>query len=199
MMKYSHYFEIYDRHFQKYRNTECVIVEVGIYKGGSLQMWKDYFGPRAKIIGIDIDESTVAFEEEQVIVEIGSQSDRDFWRSFREKYPKVDIFIDDGGHTMEQQIITFEEMFGHIAEDGVYLCEDLHTSYWGGYGGGYGNPDSFIENSKNFIDCINAWYITEVYENEYTHSMHSLHYYDSVMVIEKRRMNRGVCISMGNE
>lgn len=195
--KYAHYFEIYDRHFQKYRNTECVIVEIGVFKGGSLQMWKDYFGDKAQVIGIDIEESTKQYEEEQISIEIGSQSDREFWRKFKEKYPKVDVLIDDGGHTMEQQIVTFEEMFGHLSEEGVYLCEDLHTSYMGGYGGGYKNPNSFIEYSKNFIDYINAWYTKEIIENRYTRTMHSLHYYDSVLVIEKRKMHRAVCISMG--
>ena len=193
--KYLHFFEIYDRHFQKYRNTECVIVEIGIWKGGALQMWKDYFGSKAQIVGIDVEESTLQYKEEQIKIEIGSQSDREFWKKFKENYPKVDILIDDGGHTMEQQIITFEEMFEHISEEGVYLCEDLHTSYWDDYGGGYKNPASFIEYSKNFIDYINAWYNESIFKNNYpcyTHTMHSLHYYDSVLVIEKRKMKEGV-------
>lgn len=198
MTKYLHYFEVYDRHFSKYRNTECVVVEIGVCKGGSLQMWKNYFGSKAKIIGIDIEEETLAFAEDQVVVEIGSQSDPSFWESFKEKYPKVDILIDDGGHTMEQQIVTFEEMFHHIAEDGVYLCEDMHTSYWNRYGGGYKNPASFVEYTKNFIDYINAWYSMEINENNpYTCAMHSLHYYDSMLVIEKRKMHRAACITMG--
>ena len=199
MTKYLHYFEVYDRHFRKYRNTECVVVEIGICKGGSLQMWKKYFGEKAKIIGIDIDESTLAFEEDQVKVEIGSQSDKKFWEEFKEKYPRVDILIDDGGHTMEQQIVTFEEMFSHISEEGVYLCEDMHSSYWRRFGGGYKNPLSFIEYTKNFIDYINAWYNSKLNEdNIYTHTMQSLHYYDSMLIIEKRRMNRSICITTGN-
>ncbi len=200
MIKYLHYFEVYDRHLKKYRNTDCVVVEIGICKGSSLQMWKNYFGKSAKIIGIDIDESTRAFEEDQISVEIGSQSDQDFWKKFKEKYPRVDILIDDGGHTMNQQIVTFEEMFEHITEDGVYLCEDMHTSYWGSFGGGYKNPASYIEYTKNFIDYINAWYNPNINENNsYTRSMHSLHYYDSMLVIEKRKMYRATCITTGNK
>ncbi len=194
--KYAHYFEIYDRHFQKFRNTECVVVEVGVFRGASLQMWKDYFGSKAQIIGIDIDEVAAQYEEEQVTIEIGSQSDRKFWKVFKEKYPKVDILIDDGGHTMEQQIVTFEEMFHHLSEEGVYLCEDLHTSYWPRYGGGYKNPESFIEYSKNFVDYINAWYAGG-FGNKYMQSMHSLHYYDSILVVEKRKINRSVVIPTG--
>lgn len=197
--KYMHYFEIYDKYFQKYRNKECTIVEIGVFRGGSLQMWKDYFGSKAQIIGIDVVESTLQYAEEQISIKIGSQSDREFWKKFKEEYPKVDILIDDGGHTMEQQIVTFEEMFDHIAEDGIFLSEDLHTSYWKNYGGGCKNPDSFIEYSKDFIDYINAWYIEQRYHSKYTNMMHSLHYYDSVLVIEKRKMYPAVCIPMGEK
>lgn len=188
--KWLHYFEVYERHFSKYRNKAPIVMEIGVSKGGSLQMWKDYFGEDAHIIGIDIEEVTKAFEEENISIEIGSQSDRDFLRKLKEKYPKIDILIDDGGHTMEQQIVTFEEMFPHISYGGTYLCEDLHTSYWEKYGGGYRYPNTYIEYSKNFIDYIHAWHSqTKVLqENQYSRSMHSLHYYNSILVIEKEKM-----------
>lgn len=196
--KWAHYYEVYDRHFAKYRGKSPVVMEIGVWKGGSVQMWKDYFGEGAQIIGIDIDEDVKSFEEEQITIEIGSQEDRDFLRAMKEKYPRIDILIDDGGHTMNQQIVTFEEMFPHIAYGGTYLCEDLHTSYWPRYGGGYRSPDSYIEYSKNFIDYIHAWFneTDELQENRYTRSMHSLHYYNSMLVIEKERMGAPVCINL---
>lgn len=198
LSKWLHYFEIYDRHFAKYRNKAPVVMEIGIFRGGSLQMWKDYFGKNAQIIGVDIDENTRAFEEDQIHIEIGSQSDRDFLKYLKSKYPRIDILIDDGGHTMNQQIITFEEMFCHLSADGVYLCEDLHTSYWKEYGGGYQCPDSYIEYSKNFIDYLHAWHSCdrELQENRYSRSMHSLHYYDSVLVIEKRKTGPAIDLMM---
>lgn len=188
IFKWMHYFEIYDRHFRKYRGKSPVVMEIGVFKGGSLQMWKEYFGEGTQIIGIDIDESTKEFEEDGITIEIGSQEDRKFLCYLRKKYPKVDILIDDGGHTMQQQIVTFEELFAHVSEEGCYLCEDLHTSYWERYGGGYKNPDSYIEYSKNFIDYINAWHCEELEESGYTRTMHSLHYYTSILVVEKRKM-----------
>lgn len=175
-------------------------MEIGVAKGGSLQMWKDYFGKGAQIIGVDIEKGTKDFEEESIRIEIGSQSDRDFLKSLKEKYPKIDIFIDDGGHTMEQQIITFEEMFPHISYGGVYLCEDLHTSYWEECGGGYRYPNTYIEYSKNFIDYIHAWHsrTNALQENKYSRSMHSLHYYDSILVIEKEKMGIPLNLKQGN-
>lgn len=188
--KWKNYFEIYDRHFSKFRNKEVTVVEIGVFKGGSLQMWKDYFGPKCRVIGIDIDPSCKELEEPQIEIMIGSQDDVNFLNKFKEKVPKIDILIDDGGHFMNQLKVTFENLFDHISEEGVYLCEDLHTSYWPYYGGSYKGIDSFIEYSKNFIDYINAWHSMqpELVANDFTRSAHSLHYYDSVLVIEKRRM-----------
>lgn len=201
--KWDHYFEIYDRHFSKYRNKEIVILEVGVSHGGSLQMWKEYFGSKVKIYGVDINPDCKKLEEEQIEIIIGSQDDRDFLQKLRKQIPKIDILIDDGGHTMKQQIITFEELFPHIRIDGgVYLCEDLHTSYWKDYGGGYKKYDTFIEYSKNFIDYINAWHSLEEHllnVDSFTRSTHSLHYYDSILVVEKREMKAPVTEKRGLE
>ncbi len=186
--KWSHYFEVYDRHFSKYRGKEIVLLEIGTFQGGSLQMWKKYFGDKAKIYGIDINPNCKQVEEENIKIMIGSQSDRDFLKKVIKEVPPFDILIDDGGHTMLQQIVSFEELFGHVKPDGVYLCEDLHTSYWKEYGGGYKRKGSFIEYSKNFIDQLNAYHSKEAAlpVSSFTTSVSSLHYYDSILVIEKR-------------
>jgi len=186
--KWSHYFDVYDRHFSKYRGKEIVLLEIGTFQGGSLQMWKSYFGDKAKIYGIDINPNCKQVEEENIKIMIGSQSDRDFLKNVIKEVPPFDILIDDGGHTMLQQIVTFEELFGHVKPDGVYLCEDLHTSYWKEYGGGFKRKGSFIEYSKNFIDELNAYHSKEesLPVSSFTSSVNSIHYYDSVLVIEKR-------------
>lgn len=186
--KWTHYFDIYDFWFNKYRNREIVILEVGVYQGGSLKMWRDYFGKDAKIFGIDINPECKQFEDENTEIFIGSQEDRNFWKEIRDRIPKIDILIDDGGHTMQQQKVTFEEMYFHVKDNGLYLCEDLHTSYWPVYGGGYRNTESFIEYSKDFIDYINAWHSKDarLQVGNFTRSTYSLHYYDSILVIEKK-------------
>ena len=190
--KWMHYFEVYDRHFSKFRGTDVHIVEFGVSQGGSLQMWKDYFGPECKIYGIDINSNCKIAEEEQVKIFIGDQEDRVFLKSLAKEIPRIDILIDDGGHSMKQQIHTFEELFPSISENGVYLCEDLHTSYQWDLGGGYKRRGTFIEYSKRFIDYINAWHSKSMRlpVNDFTRSAHSLHYYDSILVIEKRKMEK---------
>jgi hypothetical protein len=100
---------------------------------------------------------------------------------------------------MEQQIVSFEVLFNHIKEDGVYLCEDLHTSYWLSYGGGYKRRGTFIEYSKNFIDYINAYHSRQrkLKISNFTQSVDSLHYYDSILVIEKRKIEKPANIISG--
>lgn len=185
--KWVHFFDIYDRHFARFRNKPVVILEIGVFHGGSLQMWKQYFGPEAKIYAIDIDPRCKQLEEENIQILIGSQSDRKFLQEVKQVLPKIDILIDDGGHMMKQQIITFEELFDHVKENGVYLAEDLHTSYWLKFGGGHKRRGTFIEYSKNFIDAINAYHSVQksLQPDEFTKSVDSLHYYDSILVIEK--------------
>jgi hypothetical protein len=156
-------------------------------------MWKQYFGPRARIFGIDINPRCKTLAEEGVEIFIGDQGDRNFLKELANKIPKIDILIDDGGHTMQQQINTFEELFPCIDGNGIYVCEDLHTSYWTKFGGGYKKPDTFIEYSKNFIDYIHAWQASQTEAlpvTEFTRSVHSLHYYNGILVIEKRPMQK---------
>jgi hypothetical protein len=187
--KWHHYFEIYHRHFAAFRGRSPVVVEIGIFHGGSLEMWRHYFGRGARIVGIDVDPRCRQFEGDSVSVMIGDQADRNFLAEVRARFPHVDIVIDDGGHTMAQQITSFEELYPHIQPHGVYLCEDLHTSYYPPYGGGYRKDGTFIQYATRLVDQLHAWYSTEPDRfrvDEITRSTHGLHFYDSVLVVEKR-------------
>lgn len=199
LTKWSHYFEVYDRHLAKYRGREIVIVEIGVFHGGSLQMWKSYFGPKAKIYGIDINPACKAFEEENIHVIIGSQNDQLFLEELKKTLPPIDILIDDGGHMMLQQILTFKVLFSHIKGEGVYICEDTHTSYWLTYGGGVGRQGTFIEFSKKLIDKLNAYHSEQsvLQPDDYTKSINGIFFYDSVVVVEKTNRTKPVIINSG--
>jgi hypothetical protein len=189
--KWMHYFEVYERHLSRFRGAEVNLVEIGVYQGGSLQMWKHYLGERANIWGVDISPDVKQFEEDRVKIFIGDQADRGFLRALALDVPRIDILIDDGGHTMVQQRTTMEELFPKVDANGVYICEDLHTSYWREFGGGLLDPRSFIEFSKNYIDRLHAWHSPDLKTfsvSEFTRTAQSMHYYDSILVIEKRPM-----------
>ena len=198
--KWHHYFKIYDLHFNRFIDKNPTILEIGVSKGGSLEMWNSYFNGKCQMYGIDIDDNCLnvpnVLEADNIKIEIGDQNDRNFWKNFLKGKPKFDIVIDDGGHTMSQQIVTYEELINHVSDNGVYLCEDLHTSYWDKYGGKLKNNNTFIEYSKTFIDMLNYYHIqcpmsskklnkkdAEIYE-KFRRKIHSVHYYDSVIVLE---------------
>lgn len=164
-------------------------------------MWKDYFGPGASIYGVDIDSRCMDFEEDQIRIFIGDQADKEFLENLADDLPRIDILIDDGGHTMLQQAHTLEVMFPHIAPDGVYLCEDLHTSYWARYGAGHLHESSFVERAKALVDALNAWHSeTELLTvSDFTRSAYGIHFYDSVVVIEKRPMSPPSATMTGEE
>jgi hypothetical protein len=189
MSKWHHYFEIYHRHFARFRDRAPVVVEIGVFHGGSLEMWRHYFGAGARIVGIDVDPRCRQFETEGITVLTGDQSDRAFLAGVRERFPQIDIVIDDGGHHMQQQITSFEELYPHLQPHGVYLCEDIHTSMWPEYGGGYRREDSFLEYGKRLVDCLYAWHSREperLSVDRMTLSTYALHFYDSVLVAEKK-------------
>ena len=151
-IKHSTYFDSYSSFFSKYRNKKITFVEIGILDGGSLFMWRDYFGSKARIIGVDFNEECIKWEKFGFEIFIGDQSDDNFWRDFKKKIGSIDVVLDDGGHTYEQQIKTVENLIGVINNNGIIVIEDTHTSYMRGFGP---RKYSFIEYVKIQIDKIN--------------------------------------------
>src|SRR5260370_5130194 len=182
--KWTHYFDIYQRHFSKFVGREVHVLEVGIYSGGSLMMWKEFFGTGCRVYGVDIDEACTAYKGDKIEVFIGDQADRSFWARVRQAVPTLDILIDDGGHYPEQQRITLEEMLPHLRPGGVYLCEDIH---------GASNP--FAAYLQGFASSLHSMAWSEMPSgvsglasnpSNFQQAVHSIHLYPFVAVIEKR-------------
>lgn len=123
--KHAMYVDIYDKHFTSLRDQKLNILEIGVQYGGSVEMWRDYF-PHSHITGIDIDRMCKMHAGKRVSIKIGDQTDTVFLSQFT----NYDIIIDDGGHTMNQQQTSFECLFPLLNPGGIYVIEDLHTSYW---------------------------------------------------------------------
>jgi len=186
--KWEHYFDTYHRHLQRFRGKPVTLVEIGVFHGGSLQMWKHYLGPQARIVGVDINPRALSLAEPGIEVVIGDQADARFLADLGTRMGRIDVLIDDGGHTMAQQIRTVQGLYEAVADDGVVLVEDAHTSYWKEYGGGFRNPYSFIEFSKQLVDQLNAWHSRDPNSfapNAFTQNTRSIHFYDSVVIFEK--------------
>jgi hypothetical protein len=199
--KWEHYFDIYEKHFLKFKNspTPITVLEIGVLNGGSLQMWQKYFGPNATIVGIDIYDDCKKFEKENIKIRIGSQADKIFLKELTKEFPQIDVLIDDGSHRVLHQIITFEYLFKFIKLGGVYLVEDTHTSYWVEYGGGNKRRGSFLEFSKNLVDSLYARYSEQkgLKVDYYTENLYSIHFYDSIVCFDKQKTKIPITLKRG--
>lgn len=193
--KWSGYFGVYDRHFDRYRNRPVKVLEIGVYHGGSLQLWKKYFGDAAIIVGVDIDERCAEYVEENIIVEVGDQSSPLFWQDFFARHGEFDVVIDDGSHVNQHQIVTFLQAWPHLKDGGTYLVEDLCCAYWADYAGGYRSRNSFIEFAKDRVDDMNAFWSRDQNSfkpNQFTYELEVMAFYDSMAVFEKARRGHGM-------
>ena len=197
-VKLNSYFNIYENLFKEYRNKPITFVEVGIFGGGSLFMWKKYFHPKSRIIGIDLNPLSKSYEKYGFEIFIGDQENENFWRNFYKKVGKIDILLDDGGHTDLQQMQTLLSSIKNIKDDGLIVVEDVHTSYLTEFG----NPskNSFVNYSKKIIDLLNYRYsglnklkykkniINELYKKY----IFSISFFESIVSF---RINKKSCIN----
>ena len=202
--KWHHYFEIYNRWLSRFRNKKDLrILEIGVFRGGSLKMWREYFQHDAVIVGIDIDSDCKIHEnpDTKIFIEIGDQTDTSFLAYVVEKYGPYDIIIDDGGHTTVQQITSFNFLYSNaFTDDGIYIVEDLHTNYWPSF---VNSEQSFIEFAKSLVDILHESYLDDrslrYFQEggpEQKHSMRvskfcantrTISFHDSIIVFERRR------------
>ena len=124
---------------ENFKNKKITLVEIGVNNGGSLFMWKKYHDDNYRIIGIDNNQISKKLEEHGFEIYIGNQADRNFWENFYNKVGKIDILIDDGGHTNFQQSISLDCSTENINDGGLIVIEDTHTSYLNQYG----NPSNY--------------------------------------------------------
>ncbi|MEP6527333.1 MAG: class I SAM-dependent methyltransferase [Nocardioidaceae bacterium] len=189
--KWVHYFPIYARHLDRFRGRPVRVLEIGVYGGGGLDLWQDYLGPQATLVGLDIDEAAVRAVGGRFPVVLGDQEDPEVLRELEAEHGPFDIVIDDGGHAMRQQIVSVETLFPLLADGGAYLVEDTHTSYWQEFGGALHDPGTFLEWSKRRVDDMHSRHSSDIDRTTVwaTH-LDGLHMYDSVVVLEKARRHR---------
>lgn len=179
--KWEHYFDVYHRHFHGFIDRTVHILEIGVYSGGSLGMWKKYFGEKCEVIGVDIEPACKVYENAHTRIIIGDQQDRTFWRRVREEVPQIDIIIDDGGHTPKQQQVTLEELLPHLSPGGVYLCEDI-----------LGDRNEFSAFASSLVEELNCADLvsggqSRIRPSALQKAVHSVHFYPFALVIEKNQ------------
>ena len=188
--KLKKYCKVYDEIFAPYKDKKITFVEVGILNGGSLFIWKKFFGDNARIIGIDMNPNCKKFEKDGFEIFIGDQSDPNFWENFFNKVGKIDLILDDGGHTNKQQITTVMSCVPNINNGGMVIIEDTHTSYMKEFS----NPQkySFINFSKKLVDDLN--YNSYLAINKFKYSLnkyiYSIEFFEGFALF---KINRNLC------
>ena len=199
--KWHHYFDIYTRHFEPYRSAPIKMLEIGVFRGGSLRMWKKFFHSDSVIVGIDIDKNCQQYEvaDQQVYVRIGSQADAEFLATVNKEFGPFDIILDDGSHKTYHQLVSFTSLFRDaLRNGGCYMVEDMHTNYWTSH---VDTPQSFIDLSKQMVDMLHEPYLgrKEIhFRHEHPEAVSELAlsylganlggiaFYDSIVVFDKK-------------
>ena len=197
-IKNDSYFEAYEFLFSKYVEKPITFVEIGVFNGGSLQMWRQYFGQNARIIGVDLNPIARELKLEGFEIFIGDQEDPNFWRELKNSIGEVDIILDDGGHKNGQQIASLWHGVDLIRDGGVLVVEDTHTSYFRRFG----NPSqfSFINYSKRIIDKINSRFkYVKKRGGKFIDSVWSISYFESIVAFHIERKRAIVSAPISNQ
>ena len=207
--KWKNYFSIYDSVFLKHSNgfvengseRPVKFLEIGVDRGGSLQIWRKYFGPNATIFGVDINPECANLDNENFQVRIGSQADKCFLQQVVKEMGGVDLVVDDGSHKAKHLRKTFDIIFPLLSEGGVYLIEDVHASYHFMYGGGFRRSGSIVQVMKSMVDGLNKDFFKRPIARRVrlAHSeIHSIKFFESIIVIEKLTREKNFIIRSGS-
>ena len=191
--KYAHgYTKHYEHHFHSLRRKKLKLLEIGIggnsefVGGASLLMWKDYF-PKSEIFGLDIVDKS-SLNQSRIKIFQGDQNDPAFLNDLGSRWGPFDIIIDDGSHVSEHVIASYTALFPHVSENGIYVIEDLLSSYDDRLGGSaveFDNPRTSLGMLKTLIDDINYKYIPERKPEHYGDHILSISFYPKICFIQK--------------
>ncbi|GAA3967029.1 class I SAM-dependent methyltransferase [Actinomadura viridis] len=186
----------YERHLGPLRDQVVRVLEIGIggyddlgESGGSLKMWKHFFG-RGLIYGVDLFDKSQC-DEPRVRTLRGDQNDPDFLRRLGEELGPFDVVIDDGSHINEHMRTSFRELYPYLRNGGYYVIEDLWTSYCPGYGGdetpGRRDEATAVGLVKELVDAVQHEEIPEpgARLRETGRSLLGVHMYHNIAFLEK--------------
>ena len=181
------FLKIYENYFRNFREKEIKILEIGVDRGDSLRLWREYF-PKAQICGIDILKKD--FKIDGVDIFIGDQSNYDFLKTVIKKYVSFDIIIDDGSHVSKHIIKSLNYLFEHLKKNGLYIIEDLQTSYFPRYGGSRYNlkkDNTAMNFLKSLADSINYEHKDKPFfkRKKFDGNIQYIHFYQNIAIIKK--------------
>jgi hypothetical protein len=145
-------------------------------------MWKEFFGEKSQIIGLDINPNCKKHEEDRIDIFIGSQDDPIILNEILNKYQKIDIVIDDGSHIGKHMAASFNHLYYKISSNGIYLVEDIHTCFH--HHDFYNKNLNFMDFIKNKLDELHGCYNKKI--TDFTKITDSINIYNNIVIFEKR-------------
>jgi len=156
--KWLHYFEPYESIVAPLAKRPIRMLEIGVYNGSSIRMWRKYLHPDSVIVGLDIDPGCKQYErpEENLHVRIGDQSHADV-RRLVDEFGPFDLILDDGSHMSSHMVASFNHLFlDGLRSPGVYVVEDTHSNFWRG---SRDRKYSFVDLCKDLVDFMHCHYV----------------------------------------
>lgn len=199
-VKWGHYCDVYDdcllplRDWLQSSNETPGILEIGTDHGGSLIAWRTLFGEKSMVCGLDIKPKDTEFNDPQIKMVIGSQTDRQTLKQAVEHLPKLHLVVDDGSHIGAHQRASFEFLWNFLQPGGLYVVEDLHTSYWRSFERGIlrRRKTGFIDYAKHLVDVQHAHYSSRRYSKneleDFRDTIFNITFFDSVVAIRKSKL-----------
>lgn len=155
--KWASYLDVYDELLAPWRERPVRVLEIGVFNGGSLELWRQFFPQAQLIVGCDINPACadLRFDDDRIRVVVGDATRPDTRREVLALSPEFDLIIDDGSHTSGDIVRAFAAYWGAVADGGLYVAEDLHCSYWREFGGGLYDPNSSMSFFRALTDLVN--------------------------------------------
>lgn len=184
------YLEIYERYLGDLRGTACKLLEIGIAQGGSQKMWRDYLGEASQVVGLDILPVASMDLGPRITLVQGDQGDPATLASVAAMGP-YDVITDDGSHQGHDQITAFLSLWRAVKPGGLYVIEDMHTSYHGWHGS---PPESLLEFVTLLVNRMNEYGIhplaedaTRLSRDALGKTIMAIHYWRYAVFILKRK------------
>jgi len=172
---------VYSPFLEPLREHEITLLELGVKHGASVRMWRDYF-PRGRICGVDINRTAAAHADDRIEIFIGGQADKALLDEVVEQAGGFDVIIDDGSHRYPDQRDSLVHLWPHLRAGGIYVMEDVHTSYAPRYEMGFRQRESTIEMLKDVVDDI---HVNLHKQQRMLRSVTSIHFFHSTCIMIK--------------
>ena len=199
--KIDHFFDIYEPHLARFRRDAVKVLEIGVDKGGSLELWQHYFGEQAEVHGIDLNPETLSCAPPGCHVHIGRQDDPTFIDGILANHGPFDIVIDDGSHLPRDQVASFELIYPRLSEHGIYICEDTFTGYWADYRDHDPTAVPFVDYARQLVDDLHGFWRGDggPQPSAFTRITRGIYFYSGATVLERQPVTEPVYVTRNGD